>query len=555
MLLSNHAYSTAEFGRFRLVPRRRELFVDGGAVHVGSRAFDVLMALVEAKGELRTKGEILDRVWGAAAVEENNLQAHISTLRKLLGKDRDFIRTITGRGYRFVADVTFLADGRENGPSYLSTLGVQRLQERARTQSPSVAADWPAPATNLPAAASDLIGREADLSRAEDLLAEHRLLTLIGAGGVGKTQLALEVGRNVAPKFSDGVSLAELGPLSTPELVPITVGRALGLDLGAGGISLQYLTAALRSKHMLVLLDNCEHVIEAVAELAAALLRVGSSIRVLATSREPLRVGGECTYRVPSLEAPPEDALDTDAVLRSGAVRLFLARARAADPRFSQDPPKAATMATICRRLDGVPLAIEFAASRVATLGIDVVASRLDDRFKLLTGGRRTELAQHQGLRATLDWSYGLLSEIERIVLRRLAIFAGSFALEQAAVIAATANLSTPEVTECVSNLVEKSLVTAISGTVVRYRLPETTRAYALEKLHESGEYATVARRHAKVNAKPRLRRGWSARGAGRIAANFDGADTRNRRCLEERPALAEPRGADQRADESYFAQ
>ena len=249
----------------------------------------------------------------------------------------------------------------------------------------------------------------------------------------------------------------------------------------------------------MLVLDSCEHVINAAANMARALLHANAAIRVLATSREPLRTEGEYLYRLLPLAVPAKDTGDLEELLSYGAVLLFATRARAADPRFSVDGRIGAAAAAICRRLDGIPLAIELAAARGAALGIEEIASRLDDRFHLLTGGRRTALPRHQTLRATLDWSYQLLPETERIVLRRLAIFAGGFNLAAATAIAASPEITATDVIDGVANLVTKSLVTPdVGDALARYRLLETTRAYALEKLTESGEFYPMARRHAE---------------------------------------------------------
>jgi predicted ATPase len=248
----------------------------------------------------------------------------------------------------------------------------------------------------------------------------------------------------------------------------------------------------------LLVLDNCEHLIEAAARMAEALLRASPVARVMATSREPLRAGGEFIYRVPSLDVPAEGTQATEDLLQPGAVRLFIARALAADPGFTADAHIAAVVAGVCRRLDGIPLAIELAAARIAALGVEGLAARLDDRFRLLSGGPRTALPRHQTLRATLDWSYELLPPSERVVLRRLGVFAGGITLESASAVAAQADISAAEVVECVVNLVAKSLLTAVGRAIASYRLLETTRAYALEKLGESGELTQVARRHAE---------------------------------------------------------
>jgi predicted ATPase len=346
---------------------------------------------------------------------------------------------------------------------------------------------------------TELIGREAELSQVADLIRTHRLVTLIGEGGIGKTRLGIEVARQLLPEFGDEARVAELAPVSDPELVPVAVATALGLELSAGAMSAERVANALSGKQLLLVLDNCEHVIDAAAGMAEALLHTNAAIRVLATSREPLRTAGEYLYRVPPLAVPGEDTGDLEELLRYGAVLLFVTRARAADPHFSPDVPIGLLAAAICRRLDGIPLAIELAAARGAALGITEIASRLDNRFDLLTGGDRTALPRHQTLRATLDWSYELLPEPERVVLRRLAIFAGGFTLAAARAVAGAAEITASDVVDHLANLVAKSLVAAdAGGTIARYRLLETPRAYALEKLIESGEFQSIALKHAE---------------------------------------------------------
>jgi predicted ATPase len=343
------------------------------------------------------------------------------------------------------------------------------------------------------------MGREVELSEASTLLTAHRLVTLVGAGGIGKTRLGLAVARQLRPNFANGVWVAELGPLSDPDLVPVTVATALGLEIAGGAATPERVASALGAKQLLLVLDNCEHVIDAAASMAEVLLRANPTAHVMATSREPLRAADECLYRVPPLAVPVEDTEDIEDLPRYGAVQLFVARVRATEPHFVPDQHIAPAIAAICRHLDGIALAIELAAARAAALGVEVVAAHLDDRFDLLTDGRRTALPRHQTLRATLDWSYELLSETERVTLRRLSIFAGSFTLEAADAIAASPEIAALEVMNAVANLVAKSLVTANAGdTIAHYRLLETTRAYALEKLTEGSDFERVARSHAE---------------------------------------------------------
>src|SRR2546425_942227 len=333
-------FAALEFGRFKVVPHRRELIVDGKPVTLGGRAFDTLLTLIDAGGSVIDKDLLMRRVWPDRIVEENNLQAQISALRKAFGDDRDLIRTVAGRGYQFTGEIR-----------------------------PSVAAPPSAPRSNLPEPVSELIGRDASVREVVELVTSQRLVTLTGAGGIGKTRLSLEVARQLLPRFPAGVGLAELGPLTDPQLIPITVGTALGLTPVSGTVSVESVAAALSGRHVLVLLDNCEHLIEAAARMAEALLRASHIVCVIATSREPLRAAAEYVYRVPPLDVPDENNLDADDVLRHGAVRLFVARAHAAEPRYVPDRRLASTTAGICRRLDGMPLAIELAAARIAAFG------------------------------------------------------------------------------------------------------------------------------------------------------------------------------------------
>jgi predicted ATPase/DNA-binding winged helix-turn-helix (wHTH) protein len=476
--------ASVAFGRFRVLPHRRELLAEGQPIKLGGRAFDVLMALIEARGAVVGKDALMARVWPDRIVEENNLQAQISALRAAFGAERGLIRTVSGRGYQFTADIRILPAS----PDERAGAGVAAAQPTSTAQR-----------TNLPEPVSELIGRDDELREILSLAAAHRLVTLTGAGGIGKTRLALAAGRRMLSQIADGVWVAELASFSDPALVPATVAAAVGIELAGGAVSTGRVADALGGKRLLLILDNCEHLIEAAARMAEALLRANSAAQVIATSREPLKAEGEWLYPVPPLGVPAEDARDADDPMRYGAVGFFVERARATDSHFAPHRRNTALTAAICRRLDGIPLAIELAAARVASLGIEELAAHLDDVFNLLTGGRRTALPRHQTLRATLDWSYELLAEPERVALRRLAVFAGAFSLEAAGAVVASPGFASSEVVDGLTSLVTKSLVVAeVDGTIARYRLLDTTRAYALEKLGESDEREQLARRHAE---------------------------------------------------------
>jgi predicted ATPase/DNA-binding winged helix-turn-helix (wHTH) protein len=506
MELASELPAGVAFGRFRLLPHRRELFSEDRPIKLGSRAFDLLLALIETPGAVITKDALMTRVWPDRVVEENNLQAQIAILRRALGTERTLIRTVAGRGYRFTGEVRALP---------ASPSPVFR---------PAVAQSASAPrSTNIPEAASEMIGREEELSEILNLVSAHRLVTLTGAGGIGKTTLALALARELRPHFADGVWLAEFSGLADSALVPAAVAAAVGLELSGGEISAHRVAQALANRQLLLVLDTCEHVIDAAAAFAEAILRTGPRLHIVATSREPLRAEGEWVYAVRPLAVPADDAAD-DQPLQYGAVRLFIERARAGGSYVAPDQSHMATIAAICRRLDGIPLAIELAAARVAALGIEEIAARLDDRLGLLSGGRRRALPRHQTLRATLDWSYELLTEPERVILRRLAVFAGAFSLDAVTAVAASTENAPSEIADGLSSLVVKSLVTAIVSTITRrYRVLDTTRAYAAEKLTESGEREMLARRHAEYyrDLFERAEAGWETRPAAEWLAEY----------------------------------
>lgn len=353
---------------------------------------------------------------------------------------------------------------------------------------------------NLPFQLTSFVGRDREKAEVARLLGGARLVTLTGAGGVGKTRLACQVAADLADRFPDGVWLVELAPLSDAGLVPQTVAAALAVDEQPGRSILAVLGDYLRTRSLLLVFDNCEHVLATCASLAEALLRTCANVRVLSTSREALGIEGETVWRVPSLSLPDvRDAPDPQRLAAYEAVRLFEERAAASQPGFRVTERNAAAVAQVCRRLDGLPLALELAAARVKGLAVDQIAARLDQGFRLLTGGRRTALPRHQTLRATMDWSYGLLAEPARAVLRRLSVFAGGFTVETAEAVCAGETIEAGDVLDLLLELVDKSLVAAEAGDGdARYHLLETVRQYAHERLAESGEADRVHRRHAE---------------------------------------------------------
>ena len=438
------------FGRFELRPASRRLLVDARPVALGARAFDVLQALIERRERLVTKDELLDLVWPGLVVEENNLQQQISALRKILGSDA--IATIPGCGYRFTLEPT------------LEAVVAPRLGVPAKN--------------NLPQQASSFIGREHELSEVKRLLTQSRLLTLVGIGGIGKTRLSLRLAADMLDAYPDGVWLVEFGAIADPLLVPSSVAQALGVQERPGTQLPYALCAHLKSRHLLLVLDNCEHLVKACAELAGVLLAAAPNIRILATSREPLHVHGEQRFPLPPLSLPAPDAAP-DGLARAEAVQLFVERAQLQQPAFVLTERQLPVVAELCIHLDGIPLALELAAARVHSLSIEEINTRLMDRFKLLTGGSHTALPRQQTLRATFDWSYELLAEPERAVLNRLAIFLGGFTLDAALSVASDHTIDEYAVVDLLSHLVARSLVVADTNAAgTRYRLLETTRAY-----------------------------------------------------------------------------
>jgi predicted ATPase/DNA-binding winged helix-turn-helix (wHTH) protein len=466
------------FGPFELSIGERVLQRDGQVLPLGDRALDILIYLADRSGEIVAKQELIDQVWPEVTVEEGSLRVHVAAIRKALGDGQfgnRYIANIKGRGYSFVGTVIPLASSGES------------RDDGFRHQ-------W-----GLPIRPLLMIGRESAIREVTDKLRDERFVTLLGPGGIGKTTIALAVGRAAAEEFGGKVHFVDLESLTDPDHVIGAVATSLGFALKSKESSLE-LIDFVRSRKLLVILDSCEHVIEAVASLAEQFYQQTEEIHVLTTSRESLKVEGEHCYRVLPLDCPPEGSEQTaNAVLRYPATQLFVQRVAARAGSFVLTDEEAPFVAEMCRKLDGLPLAIELAAGQAAALGIKNTVARLVSRPELLKLSHRTAVSRHRTLKATLDWSYDLLSGLERIVFRRVAPFVSHFTLEGARHVAGELGADTGEIFEAIAGLVEKSLIaTRIDETQAQYRLLDTTRAYALGKLEEHGEFDPISLRHAE---------------------------------------------------------
>jgi len=466
------------FGAFRLLRTQKLLLEGERQVPLGSRALAILVALVERAGAVVSKDSLVAEVWPGTFVEESNLRVHINALRRALREGHGgarYVTTIPGRGYSFVAPVTYGVPSK-------------------RTDQPPAPQD----ASRIPLpAVTGVVGRDDIVGTLTSQMARRRFVTLVGPGGIGKTTVATIAAHALLPNYRDGVAFADLVPVSDPAQVPNTLASLLGLAIGSEKAG-SGVIAFLKTKELLLVLDNCEHVIESAATLAEDIFRNAPGVHILATSREPLRVTGERVHRLRPLESAPVSAeLTATQALMFPGIQLFVDRAGAASDEFELTDADAPVVADICRRLDGIPLAIELAAGRIDAFGMRGFAEQLDDRFRLLTSGRRTAVPRHRTLGATLDWSYELLPESERTALRRLAVFVGEFWLESAAAVAADS--SSAQFTDTMANLVTKSLVSVdLRSDPTHYRLLETTRIYCLDKLNRAEEADDVARRHAE---------------------------------------------------------
>jgi predicted ATPase/DNA-binding winged helix-turn-helix (wHTH) protein len=470
------------FGPFRLYPEQRVLLRADTPLRLGSRAREILLLLVERGGEIVKKRELMARVWPNTIVAESNLRVHIRALRKALGDDQAgmrYVENVTGHGYRFVAPLTRLDEAR------LSPVAQARAAEHPH---------------NIPVPLTRMIGRAPVVETLAIRLAHERFVTLVGSGGIGKTTVAMATADQLRASHSHGVCFVDLASITDPLLMSGTVASALGLTT-ASQDPLPSIIEFLKHKQMLIVLDSCEHVIEAAALLAEQLLAGAPSVHLIATSRESLRARGEWVLRLAPLESPPAGAVLTAAeALSFSAIHLFAERATASLKTFELSDAEIPTVADICRKLDGLPLAIELAAARVDLFGIRELAARLYDRLGLLTRGRRTAAPRHLTLRATLDWSYEILPPVEQIALRRLAVFAGAFDAPSAGAVVADDEVNAADVLDVLTNLAAKSLLAVhVAGQQVLYRLLDTSRAYALEKLENSRESPEIKRRHARL--------------------------------------------------------
>ena len=434
------------------------------------KAFDVLRYLVENPGRLVSHGELLTGVWRDVHVQPEVLKSYILAIRTALGDNSAsprFIETRRGRGYRFIGPVS----------------------------SPAAMPPRESPETNLPQPLTKIIGRDAELAELRECLARNRLVTLIGPGGVGKTRLAVELGRQVFSHFAAGVWLIDLAPVTDPALVTSATATGLGVVLGSDEATVEAIAATIGKQQRLLIFDNCEYVIGAIGALIEALLERAPALSVIAASQENLHISAEQVYRLAPLAVPPPGATE---IAGFGAVALFVERVRSAVRDFALDARNAGSVAEICRHLDGIPLALEMAASRVPLLGVDQLRAGLDERFRLLKGGQHLGETRHRTLRDTVEWSHGLLDEADKLVFRRLAVFAGTFSLDAAVAVSGADDADRWDIVDILGRLTDKSLLTLEPGDQPRYRLLETLRLYAREKLQASGEFETMAERHAR---------------------------------------------------------
>lgn len=482
------------FGPFCLHAAERRLLRAGEPVEIGSRALDILIALVESAGEVVGKKGLIARVWPDVIVEEGNLRVHVAALRKVLGDGVDgarYIANVPGRGYSFVAPVAIAAVVESAGELAAPIPDIASVAERSHARA----------GHNLPARLTRMVGRDEVVSDLSEQLRASRFVTIVGPGGLGKTTVAVSVAHALSATFAN-VVFVDLTAVTDAAGVANGLASTLGLTVRKEDPTPEIL-AFLRDKHVLLVLDNCEHVVAAIGALAERIYVEAACVHILATSRELLNVEGEHVYGLEPLSTPSDTDVTAKQVVEYASVQLFLERASATGSSISLTDDDAPVVAEICRRLDGIALAVELAAGRVSAFGIRGTAELLDKPLGLAWRGRRTALPRHQTLSATLEWSYNLLSPEEQVVLQRLSIFVGDFALAAALAIAGEGDEASSDVIETIASLVSKSIVSMrIAHGQPRYRLLEMVRAYAAVRLAESGDAASTAARHAKYFAQ-----------------------------------------------------
>ncbi|KRB62088.1 transcriptional regulator [Rhizobium sp. Root708] len=468
------------FGPFHLSVARRLLAKDGNPVDLGARALDLLVALAREPNVIVSKKDLISRVWPDVIVDEGSLRFHMTGLRKALGDGQDgarYITTVAGRGYCFVAPIS------------------------QPNRSPEDVAGSDFRHAILPTRLDRMVGRDQDVVRLSEKVMASRMVNIVGVGGVGKTTVATAVAHHLAPTFNGAVLFADYGMLSDPALVAAGIASMLGLPVGSNDVR-PSLIAYLRDKQIMLVLDTCEHLIEAIADLAAAIIEAAPKVYLLATSREALRIEAETVYRLDTLTCPPDDPeLSAEALRSFPALQLFIERAAASGASLALDEQDTRIAASICRKLDGMALALELTARRVESYGLAQTAKLLDQHLTLGWAGSRTAPPRQKTLQATLDWSYGLLAEVERTVLRRLAVFVGDFTLDAALEVVSSSDIAPAAIFDAIDNLVAKSLLaTHPVGSMMRYRLLDTTRAYAQQSQMDEDRIGLNARHAAYYN-------------------------------------------------------
>lgn len=467
------------FGPYRIYPGQRLVMEADQPLRLGRRAMDILLILLEHAGKVVSKQQLIAGVWPNSVVEDINLRVHMAALRKALGDGQAgqrYIVTVAQRGYSFVAPYS-----------------LEQIEQHPDAEGPQPSGH------NLPVRRTRLIGRQLLVDSLVTQLARQRFITLVGPGGIGKTTVALRVAEQLIGRYRDGIRLLDLAPINDPLMITPHLATLLDLSLHDAE-PMSGLATCLRDRQMLLVIDNCEHLLDAIALLCENLLRAAPEVHILATSRESLRAEGEFVQRLESLDCPPPIAvLDRAQAMTFSALQLFVERAMASHDSFEVADDDLPLLIEICHRLDGIPLAIELAAAQVGQFGLSGLLAQLQGSFRLLTQGFQTTLGRHQTLRATLDWSFQLLTPCEQTCLRRLGVFRGGFTLESAAAVIVGEHIEPNEVFGSITQLVAKSLLNVeVGDEEVFYRLLDTTRSYALEKLDQAADLPGTRERHAE---------------------------------------------------------